>query len=392
MTVEHISLLFTVFRRVATGRMVQIPNIVLNGLWIENVSRSKAMREQITVAVSFDTTFEDIKALRNEMQNFVLDKENCRDFQPDIDVEVIGIAEMNKLELRVEIRHKSNWANETVRAARRSKFMCALVLALRKIPIYGPGAADAILGSEGNPTYSVAIVEEVAEAQRKKFADDKEAQRLFPSKKAEEDAEKKKKAEDPEAKSTGLDYLSTAREASAVEKLTQRPPAIDVARDDWGSRDENSTLGERTSTERQDLDEVRGLLRRESTRGKRKAGPEHLQPAVPGVPTIPEPPSSSPFQPQIGFQDYAQRPAVGQGVYQEYGSAQPQMQQQQGYVSQRPGYAAQQSSEVLPDEYHLTPSSVLLQQQQPPPRGQGQAPGQGQFGQPQGQAQQRWRP
>ncbi|KAJ9649719.1 hypothetical protein H2199_000498 [Coniosporium tulheliwenetii] len=396
MTVEHISLLFTVFRRVATGRMVQIPNIVLNGLWIENVSRSKAMREQITVAVNFDTTFEDIKALRNEMQNFVLDKDNCRDFQPDIDVEVIGIAEMNKLELRVEIRHKSNWANETVRAARRSKFMCALVLALRKIPIYGPGAGDAALGSEGKPTYSVAIAEEVAEAQRKKFADEKEAKRLFPSKKAEEDAEKKKKAEDSEAKSTGLDYLSTAREASAVEKLTQRPPAIDVARDDWGSRDENSTLGERTSTERQDLDEVRGLLRRESTRGKRKAGPEHLQPAVPGVPTIPEPPSSSPFQPQIGFQDYAQRPAVAPppAPYQVYASA--QQPQQSGYMPQQSGYASQQASTTSPvgaDEYSLTPPGSQQQQgsRPPPPR----APGQGQgnaFAQPQGQAQQPWRP
>jgi len=32
-----------------------------------------------------------------------------------------------------------NWSNETVRAARRSKFMCALVLALRKVPDLSPG-------------------------------------------------------------------------------------------------------------------------------------------------------------------------------------------------------------------------------------------------------------
>jgi hypothetical protein len=83
-----------------------VANIVLNTVWIENVSRSKAMREQLLMYISFDTSIEDIQLLKNEMQNFVLAPENSRDFQPEIDVEVTGIAEMNKLELNVEIRHK----------------------------------------------------------------------------------------------------------------------------------------------------------------------------------------------------------------------------------------------------------------------------------------------
>lgn len=66
------------------------------------------MREQLLMYIHFDTALEDIQLLKNEMQAFVLDKDNCRDFQPDIDVEVTGISEMNKLELRVEIRHKVN--------------------------------------------------------------------------------------------------------------------------------------------------------------------------------------------------------------------------------------------------------------------------------------------
>ncbi|KAF2097276.1 hypothetical protein NA57DRAFT_41344, partial [Rhizodiscina lignyota] len=183
LTVEHISLLFTVFKRVNDGKMVQIPNIVLNSLWIENVTRSKAMREQISIFVSFDTSFEDIKALRQEMQNFVLDKENSRDFQSEIEVECLGIAEMNKMELRVEIRHKSNWHNETVRAARRSKFMCALVLALRKVPIYGPAGSAAAMGSIANPGYSVAISEELAQNEKDKYSAGLEAKRLYPTKK-----------------------------------------------------------------------------------------------------------------------------------------------------------------------------------------------------------------
>ena len=105
---ERISLLFTVFKRVTNGKVVQIPNIVLNGLWIDNITRSKAMREQLAVFVHFDTTFDDVQILKSELQKFVTDKENSRDFQPDLDIEVVGIAEMNKMELRVEIKHKSN--------------------------------------------------------------------------------------------------------------------------------------------------------------------------------------------------------------------------------------------------------------------------------------------
>lgn len=106
LTVEHISLLFSVFKRVDNHKTVQIPNIVLNQNWIENISRSNAMREQVNMFIHFDTTLQDIQLLKNELQAFVSSKENSRDFQPDIEVEIIGIAEMNKLELRVEIKHK----------------------------------------------------------------------------------------------------------------------------------------------------------------------------------------------------------------------------------------------------------------------------------------------
>ena len=106
LTVEHISLLFSVFKRVDNHKVVQIPHIVLNNCWIDNISRSKAMREPIKIFVNFDTTLEDINALRNEIQAFVLHKDNSREFLPEIDVEVVGLAEMNKLELKVEVRHK----------------------------------------------------------------------------------------------------------------------------------------------------------------------------------------------------------------------------------------------------------------------------------------------
>ncbi|KAL2802373.1 Mechanosensitive ion channel-domain-containing protein [Aspergillus granulosus] len=141
--VERISLLYSVFRNVADHRVTQIPNAVLNTISIDNFSRSAAMREKITVEVAFDTSMTEVQLLKDEMELFVRDKENSRDFQQDVDIEVVGIGAMDKLELTVTLCHKSNWAIEPVRATRRSKFMCALVAAIRKIPIRAPGVAVA---------------------------------------------------------------------------------------------------------------------------------------------------------------------------------------------------------------------------------------------------------
>lgn len=139
--VERISLLFSVFRNIQDHRITQVPNNILNSLWIDNFTRANAMHERLVVPVSFDTSFAEIQALREEMEAFVRDKDNSRDFQPDIDIEVIGVGDMDRLQIQVDIRHKSNWSNEIVRGTRRSKFMCALVLAMRKVKIRAPGVA-----------------------------------------------------------------------------------------------------------------------------------------------------------------------------------------------------------------------------------------------------------
>ncbi|KAL7266283.1 hypothetical protein RUND412_011176, partial [Rhizina undulata] len=62
--VDHISLLFTVFTRINDNKMTQIPNNVLNTKVIGNVSRSTCMRENITIGIDYDTSFEDIQKLR----------------------------------------------------------------------------------------------------------------------------------------------------------------------------------------------------------------------------------------------------------------------------------------------------------------------------------------
>ncbi|KAL8792833.1 MAG: hypothetical protein Q9195_004562 [Heterodermia aff. obscurata] len=284
LVVEHISLLYTVFRKANSNKLTQTPNVVLNGLWIDNISRSKAMREELLIYVHFDTTLEDIQLLKSEMRNFVRDKENCRDFQPDIEIEVTGISEMNKMELQIEIKHKSNWANETVRAARRSKFMCALVLALRKIPLYAPGAGDAALGSSDKPAYSVTVSDDEATKAREAYAATKEGKRMVPTKKP---APTEK---NPFASSTAIDSpdhqdsatplplryrLPSVTEQAALSDLNSRHPAADTVLDsrdsDGGSPPIRTLASETSSLERKaSIEEVRGLLRRQSTRGKRR--------------------------------------------------------------------------------------------------------------------------
>ena len=184
------------------------------------------------------------------------DKDNSRDFS-DVNIEVLGIAEMNKLELRIEILHKSNWSNETVRAARRSKFMCALVLAIRKVPIYAPGGGDPALGNVNNPSYFVAVSDFEATKSRDDFAARKEADRLVPTRKVEL---KKDNA------------LAPPSEAKVVDMLNERSPALDGTRDEGTKRDDGPTGANRTGSESQELEEVRGLLRRETTKGRRKSG------------------------------------------------------------------------------------------------------------------------
>ena len=326
--VEHISLLFTVFRRVKDHKTTQVPNIVLNTVWIQNVSRSKAMREQLFMYIAFDTSLEDVQLLKDEMQAFVRDKENSRDFQPDIDMEITGIAEMNKLELRVEIRHKvnpssprfqlmrltdvllqSNWANETIRAARRSKFMCALVLAIRKIPINPPGGADAPLGSADKPTYSVAVSDAEAAAARAAYAKKQDGKRLVPKKDPPPPITDYGSTTDvPDhidpATPPPLRYRSpTITETAALTSLNARHPAADTAASPK-DLDIDTHIPERDSSDlarSTSIEEVRGLLRRQSTRGKRR--PPGSSPAPHDGPSpiseIPPPPRV-----QVEYQPY----------------------------------------------------------------------------------------
>jgi small-conductance mechanosensitive channel len=339
--VEHISLLFTVFRHVqgtGVGRICQIPNIVLNGLWVENISRSKAMTEQLTIDIAFETSFDDLQILKNELLTFVTSPENSRDYQPTVDVDVLGTSDQSKLSLLVEVKHKSNWANETIRRSRRSKFMCALVSALKVVPIYPPGGGVDVAGTAANPTYTVGITHPEAKEHADMASKGREDARLVPMKKVERARDRVGPATSNVPTGAGL----TLADSRVVDDLTSRDPASDPARDEaWtSSREDSSTLGERPSIDRSDLEEVRGLLRRESTRGKRKPSSDYH----PTVPTINEP-ESQPYT-------YGHFP-----------------QSASGYENQRPGYyppaRPQNSQYQSPQQYPASGQPTEMSQVQP---------------------------
>lgn len=244
LVVEQISLLFTVFKRVDTLKMVQIPNMVLNTKWIENITRSTSMKEQLEIFISFDTPLEDIETLRTLMEAFVSSPENSRDFRPNIIIEASSVNSMDKLSLRIEISYKSNWHNDAVRAARRSKLMCALVLALRKVPIYGPGGDGEALGGPKNPAYSVAVSDEWATDARKKAEETKKSKRLVTEPATPDDAQ-------PD----GDPFIA---------KSNDLPPA-------WNPY-VGETTGKSPDSMKVPLDTNPGLLKRASTRGRRRHG------------------------------------------------------------------------------------------------------------------------
>lgn len=224
------------------------------------------MKETVELKVSFDTTFEDIELLRLEMENFVRSPDNARDFQPDFNISVAGVGELDKMVLFITIKHKSNWHNDSVRAVRRSKFMCALAMALKKIPIYGPGGGSEELGGPTNPSYSVAVSNDFAAAARDEASKKKDESRMVPTsaEQTEEDAR--------------------ANEKHAITEINARHPFVETE-GLYSPRDNEDRFGSPRDADdhrrSRDIESVRSeLVKRASTRGRRRVG-EGLQNIAP---------------------------------------------------------------------------------------------------------------
>ncbi|KAL2133492.1 hypothetical protein VTI74DRAFT_2257 [Chaetomium olivicolor] len=158
--VVRTSLLYTVFKRVDNWMELQAGNEWLQQCRIENVTRSGSNRQAVTLMIDINTSFKDLQFLRSELESFLKLPENKRDYMPNLGMGIVGVGELNKLELRCIFTHRSNWSNEPLRAARSMKFMCALVATIRKIPLNRPDGAT--LGKPFNPAHYVMLSPEDA--------------------------------------------------------------------------------------------------------------------------------------------------------------------------------------------------------------------------------------
>ncbi|KAK6501151.1 hypothetical protein TWF481_008999 [Arthrobotrys musiformis] len=357
--VEHISLLYTVFRQVETNKSTQIPNNILNGKNVENVSRSGPMREVVVFNVHFETSMREIMLLRSELMAFV--EENSRDFRSDnLNVEINGV-KLDSLELRVEIRYKGNWADQPKRVERRNKFMSALVAALRKIPIYGPGAGDPGLGEGANAQFFVTI--DPAEAQRRKeeAAKAKEAKRY----RTEEEIEAEEAAKEPSSSALGSAPFAGPTILTTSPSQTNLTSQTDP-RDDTLLGDDVSLISRSRSTRRNDLNQVRDILRMQSTTGRRRRNGS--------VSTTQEGPSPI-VRTTTGFQSLApsqsrdnfRRPSIPSPI-----SQLPQQQFYQSYA--QPGSSYHGQPPQPPPQSQLPQLPQQQQQQQQQQQGQGQQP------------------
>ncbi|MCJ1395166.1 hypothetical protein MMC18_008047 [Xylographa bjoerkii] len=160
--VSRISILYTLFTCIEDGTTLQISNDRLALKRIKNITRSGANKERLSVFVDFTTTFTDIQLLKDQLQAFLRRKDNARDYHPTLALRVAAIHELQKLEIRCAFVHKSNWADDNLRAARSSKFMCALVAAIRKVPLLPPGRSILPVGDERRPNVTVLLSDEEA--------------------------------------------------------------------------------------------------------------------------------------------------------------------------------------------------------------------------------------
>jgi hypothetical protein len=276
--------------------------------------------------------------------------------------------------------------------------MCALVLALRKVPIYAPGGGDAVLGDVGKPTYAVTISDQEAARNRDEFAAKKEAKRLIPSEPAAPP-----KDEGSKGHSSGVDYSTVSKESpkpagtavrpstgntserTAVDDLHQRTAGVDAARDDWDSyRDglSNPNIANRRESGAStgldsELSEVRGMLSRESTRGRRRPAP----PSKPAVEVIPQaatqPPSSSSSpssqaqgptgtplaQSNISIHDQAYQPAAREPrTLHQAASPAPQAEQSPTLPAQAPALYQQPGGRMspIPQPPYSHPASSIV--------------------------------
>lgn len=139
--VEHIALLYTVFEQISTGVKTQTANNVLNGRWVDNITRSQIIREKLSIKVAVETSDDKIDQLREIMEG------KMEKWTAKVTIEPVNIVDMQALELQCAVEYKlgsssKEESSENARGQLRSQIMRAWIAALRQVGIRAPPEAS----------------------------------------------------------------------------------------------------------------------------------------------------------------------------------------------------------------------------------------------------------
>jgi hypothetical protein len=152
--------------------------------------------------------------------------------------------------------------------------MCALVLALRKIPIFSPGGGGTPLGDPSNPSYSVAVSDQDAITAREKAAKAADARRLYPLAQPRSDADNggpqsplRPQSPLPSPKESGR------AEIMAADAMHTIRPGEDPLRDDEKDLDNFNVVGAQTGlSPAYEYDGRSPSVKSKSPQGRRRPG------------------------------------------------------------------------------------------------------------------------
>lgn len=158
----ELSLLYTVFRDISTGVLRQTSNAVLNTIWIDNLSRAGPMSAGFGLVLGTpETSYEDIEEFRERLNQFIA--KNIREFCPGPYVQVIGMPDLDRVELFINVTYRNNFADTTSLGLRRTKFLKFLSECIHDIPLHVPRREETY-SNPAVPMYSAPLPTKVVES------------------------------------------------------------------------------------------------------------------------------------------------------------------------------------------------------------------------------------
>ncbi|KAI7752150.1 hypothetical protein M8C21_020398 [Ambrosia artemisiifolia] len=132
MIVDEMSILTTVFMRHDNQKVIY-PNSVLATKPIGNFSRSPAMGDEIAFSISISTPENKIKEMKKKIKEYVGKKSDF--WFDDPTIVVIGVEDMNTLNMVVWPNHVVNHHDMSRRWERRSELILEMVKVFRDLDI-----------------------------------------------------------------------------------------------------------------------------------------------------------------------------------------------------------------------------------------------------------------